>query len=81
MMKFIRYWLPAIIVVAGVVLIVVTPDKAEAAMYFVSAGLSVWLLNWLFRLGLSGDRERDAEDRARDFFDEHGHWPDETPRT
>ena len=26
----------------------------------VSAGLSVWLLNWFYRLGVRGDRERDA---------------------
>lgn len=25
------------------------------------------------------DAERYDEDDARDFFDEHGHWPDETP--
>jgi hypothetical protein len=26
-----------------------------------------------------GDRERDAEDAARDFYARHGHWPDEAP--
>jgi hypothetical protein len=26
----------------------------------------------------SGDRER--EEAARVYFDEHGHWPDEAPR-
>jgi hypothetical protein len=26
------------------------------------------------------DEERFAEDDARTYFDEHGHWPDETPR-
>jgi hypothetical protein len=25
-----------------------------------------------------GDQDRRAEDAARLFFDEHGHWPDET---
>jgi hypothetical protein len=25
------------------------------------------------------DAERYGEDDARDFFDEHGHWPDEDP--
>jgi hypothetical protein len=23
-----------------------------------------------------GDREREAEDRAREYFDRHGRWPD-----
>ncbi len=42
-----------------------------------SAGLSVWLLNWLYRVGVAGERERDQEDHAREFFDRHGVWPDE----
>jgi hypothetical protein len=25
------------------------------------------------------DFQRQREDEARAFFDEHGHWPDETP--
>ena len=36
---------------------------------------------WFVRLVLSGDRDAPqyAEDAARAFFDEHGHWPDESP--
>jgi nitrogen fixation-related uncharacterized protein len=34
-----------------------------------------WIL-WVMR---HGDRDRYDEDAARAFFDEHGHWPDETP--
>ena len=30
----------------------------------IGAGLSVWLLNLLFRVGVSGDRERDARGRG-----------------
>jgi hypothetical protein len=37
----------------------------------------VLLLNVLYRIGVQGDRERDTEQEARDFFDEHGRWPDE----
>ena len=37
------------------------------------------LLNVLFRYGVAGDSERDDEDAARAYFDEHGHWPDEPP--
>jgi hypothetical protein len=33
-----------------------------------------WIL-WVMR---HGDRDRHEEDHARAFFDEHGHWPDET---
>jgi nitrogen fixation-related uncharacterized protein len=34
-----------------------------------------WIL-WTIR---DGDAERHAEDAARDFFERHGHWPDQTP--
>jgi hypothetical protein len=36
---------------------------------------------WFVRTVWAKDRdvERFAEDDAREFFDEHGHWPDETP--
>jgi hypothetical protein len=39
--------------------------------------LALWLINLLYRIGVKGDRERDEEDRARAYFDEHGRWPDE----
>ena len=28
---------------------------------------------------LTGRHDRDREEEARRFFDEHGHWPDESP--
>jgi hypothetical protein len=37
----------------------------------------VLLINFLYRLGVSGDRERDREEWARAYFDEHGEWPEE----
>jgi hypothetical protein len=43
----------------------------------VGSGLALLLLNWLFRYGQKGDRERDAEQAARDYLSTHGHWPDE----
>jgi hypothetical protein len=43
----------------------------------VGGGLSVLLINFLFRLGVSGDEERRREEEARQYFDEHGVWPDE----
>jgi hypothetical protein len=43
------------------------------------AGISVALINVLFRYGAKGDADREAEAAARDFFSTHGHWPDEQP--
>jgi hypothetical protein len=75
----VRYALPAVVVLAGIVLLALSPsvDTAEAAAGIVGAGLSIWLLNELFRLGVRGDAEREAEEAARRYFDRHGRWPDD----
>ncbi len=41
------------------------------------AALAVLLLSWLFRLGAEGDREREAEEAAREHMARTGRWPDE----
>jgi hypothetical protein len=33
---------------------------------------------WIIYVMRNGDKDRHREDDARTFFDEHGHWPDET---
>ena len=82
MLRFVRYGLPALLVVPGFVLLFAAPDSTryEGFSMCVGAGLALWLLNWLFRIGAAGDRERDEEQAARDYLAEHGHWPDEKPR-
>ena len=77
----VRYVLPALLIVAGFAIIVADPNSAslEGGMGFIGAGIAVFLLNGLFRMGAKGYQERGREDEARDFFDEHGHWPDDTP--
>jgi hypothetical protein len=80
-LRFTRTWLPAIVVTAGVLLWILDPtvDTAEGSAGIIGAGLSIWLLNVLYRIGVKGDTERDEEDDARKYFDEHGHWPGEPP--
>jgi hypothetical protein len=77
--RFVRIWLPAAVVTLGVAVIVIRRDLTglEGGAGIIGAGLSIWLLNFLFRVGVSGDRERDREDEARAYFDRHGRWPDE----
>ena len=77
----VRYGLPAVLVLAGFAVLIFAGDarRFDGFAMLVGAGLSVALINVLFRLGTSGDRDRDDEERARDFFSKHGHWPDETP--
>jgi hypothetical protein len=37
------------------------------------------MVNFLFRLGVSGDRDREREEEARRYFDAHGVWPEDEP--
>jgi hypothetical protein len=79
-MKVVRIWLPAAILVAGVILVIVRggdETSLEGAAALWGAGLSVALLNWLHRVGVTGDSARDDEDAARSYFDRHGRWPDD----
>jgi hypothetical protein len=78
---FVRYWLPAVLVVAGSasLFVIDSSDRFEAFSMLVGSGLSVALLNVLFRYGARGDQERQAEDEAREFYAQHGRWPDEKP--
>ena len=77
---FIRRWLPAIVCLIGVTIGAIEGFNAtgfDATMAFVGAGGAIWLLNFLWRLGVSGDDDRDREEAARAYLAEHGHWPDE----
>jgi hypothetical protein len=87
-LTFTRLWLPLGIAVAGVILIVLGHASvstkgdthsilAGAGVVLLGVALMVWMVNWLFRLSLQSNRERDEEERAREYFDRHGHWPGE----
>jgi sirohydrochlorin ferrochelatase len=80
LLNAIRYGLPAAIFLAGVIVTAVASDKDTGltiGAMFMGAGVAVFLLNFFFRMGVEGDRDRDAEDARRRYFDEHGFWPDE----
>jgi hypothetical protein len=77
----VRYGIPAALFVAGNVVVFTSGRVGVAAgAMFVSAATAVLLLNVLYRIGVEGDKERDREEAARRFFDDHGHWPDEPER-
>jgi hypothetical protein len=76
----VRYLLPLGIFLLGCALLIIDGGGStgwEGFAMATGAALSVLLLNWLFRLGAEGDRERDAEEAARDHFGRTGKWPDE----
>lgn len=93
--RMLRWWIPVALCLIGVVLLVAENFDAfgvSAFAAFAGAGSSTWLINWLWRIGVSGDEEREREAKDRDFlatrarwpstqerafFNEHGHWPDE----
>jgi hypothetical protein len=80
MMRFLRYGLPAAICAIGLVWGVarnMDSTGLEIAVLLVAAGSSLWLMNLLMRIGISGDRDRDREDEARAYFDRHGVWPED----
>ncbi|HEY3186302.1 MAG TPA: hypothetical protein VGJ70_02430 [Solirubrobacteraceae bacterium] len=79
-LKLLAYGLTAIVVAGGAVAVGVGAsinDALEALAWLIAVGASVYLFYALFRIGLSGDRERDDEEAARRHFDEHGRWPGE----
>jgi chromate transport protein ChrA len=75
----IRYVLPAVLVVAGFVILFTAGESLrwEGWAMCVGAGLAILLLNVLYRYGAQGDKERDEEDDARAYFSKHGRWPDD----
>lgn len=80
LMFAVRYAIPALVVLGGIVVMALGSEAdVEGGAGIVSAGLAVYAMNWLYRASVNGDRERDAEEAARDYLDVHGHWPDEPP--
>ena len=86
-----RIWLPLAIAVVGVVLIILGHAstsqqsnnhalEAGAGVALLIVAIIVWMINWMFRLSLESNREREDEERAREFYDDRGYWPDEEPQ-
>ncbi len=72
-----RYVLPGATVLAGVIVMALGSEAdLEGGGAIVSAGLAIYFINWLFRTGAAGEQQREREDAARRYFDEHGRWPD-----
>ena len=76
----IRYVLPALLIVAGFVVLLVVDDdiRWDGWAMLVGSGLALLLLNVLFRYGAKGDKDREDEESAREYFAQHGRWPDDS---
>jgi hypothetical protein len=75
-----RYVLPGLVVLGGLIVMAFGSEAdLEGGAGIVSAGLAVYAMSWLYRASVDGDHVRDEEEAARDYFGEHGRWPDEAP--
>jgi membrane protein implicated in regulation of membrane protease activity len=75
-----RIWLPVLIAAAGIVAIVIGhghTSTAAAGVALIIAALIVWMINWMYRMSVESNRDREREEEAREYFDLHGRWPDE----
>ncbi len=82
MIAFWRRWLPAALCIFGIVIGIVDGFDlfgVSAFAAFVGAGLSVALTNVLWRIGITGNLDRDDEEDARRYLAEHGEWPQDRP--
>ena len=77
--RLLRWWIPAGVCLAGFAILAAddfSSSGVDAFAAFFGAGSSIWLINFLWRLGVSGDDERDLEAEDRAYLARHGHWPD-----
>ena len=75
-----RVWLPVAVALAGVVAIILGRGHTAAAgagVGLIIVGIIIWMVNWMFRMSVESNRDREREEEAREYFDEHGRWPDE----
>lgn len=81
MIIFVRYGIGLLTILVGVVWLIFNFGGfgVEALFAFTGAGLSIILINLLFRMGVESDREREEHEEAWRFYELHGHWPDERP--
>lgn len=49
---------------------------AVSIITLAAGALGLGVILWAVK---TGEADRDSEDEARAFLEEHGHWPDQTP--
>ena len=50
---------------------------AGAGVSLILVALIVWMINWMYRMSVQSNRDREREEEAREYFDRTGRWPDE----
>lgn len=84
-----RYGLPLLLTAGGIVLIVLGHAhytsllanrrslESGLGVALLLIALSIWMINWMLRMSVDSNRDRDREEAAREEFTRTGHWPDE----
>lgn len=75
----IRYGIGGVLIIVGIVLLIVNPGGigVDGFAMSVGSGLSVLLVNLMYRVSLDSSDDREREEQARRYLAEHGHWPDD----
>lgn len=78
-MRIVRYGIGGVMVLGGIVMLILSPAGlgVDGFAMAVGGGLSVLLLNFMYRLSVSSELDRQHEDQARVYLDEHGDWPED----
>lgn len=73
----VRYGLPVVLTVIGIWLLETRAEKwGGLGVMLIGTAVIVLMLNLLFRLSIKSNDERWREEKAREYYDEHGHWPE-----
>jgi heme/copper-type cytochrome/quinol oxidase subunit 4 len=73
----VRYGLPVLLTAVGVWLLETQAEKwGGLGVMLIGTAVIVLMLNLLFRLSIKSNDERWREEKAREYYDEHGHWPE-----
>ncbi|MCW2954860.1 MAG: hypothetical protein JWQ48_4030 [Conexibacter sp.] len=73
----VRYGIPLAMAIAGIVAFLHGGIWQGFGVVVIGFGITVLGLNVLFRVSVRSNKERDVEEQARDYYEVHGHWPDE----
>ncbi|HEY4278286.1 MAG TPA: hypothetical protein VGM91_08715 [Conexibacter sp.] len=72
----VRYGMPLVLLIVGGYLLQTRTDRwAGLGIMLIGTAIIVLMINVLFRLSVRSNDERDREEEARVYFDEHGDWP------
>ncbi|MGO9753103.1 MAG: hypothetical protein ACLP22_16660 [Solirubrobacteraceae bacterium] len=75
----VRYGIGIVLILTGIALLIIDPDGigVDGFAMGVGGGLSIIMLNALYRFGVSDSEERARHDEALRYLEEHGEWPED----